>query len=156
MHEAMLDGDVEHLHELRMAFFRVLERMFDGVIKFFAQAPVVTLDFLPRGPIFRSIGWQTASDGVDTERKKLIEGFVERAQTESALRKEVPVKGFDVAKVKNDAVALRDGPVVDGLFAYQLEKLIGAGAGLQQAAMKIVSDADSRCGECSHGVDPFF
>src|SRR5215469_11086783 len=99
-----------------MAFFGALERIFDGMIEFFAHALVVTLNFLPRGPIFRSVGWQAAANGVDSERKKLIEGSMEGPQAKSALRKKVPVKGFDVAQVKNEAVALGDGPVVEGFF----------------------------------------
>ena len=79
VHQAMLDSDVEHLHQLRMAFFRALERMLDSVIEFFADALVVAPDFLAGGPILRSVGWQPAVDRVDSERKKLIEGSMKRA-----------------------------------------------------------------------------
>jgi hypothetical protein len=58
--------------------------------------------------------------------------------------------------VKNDTVALGDGPIVESLFADQLEKLICAHAGSQYAGMEIVAGADSGCSECSHGVFPFF
>lgn len=61
-----------------------------------------------------------------------------------------------MACVKNDTVALSDRPVVESLFADQLEKLIGVRACSHQAGMEIVTDADSGCGECSHDVDPFF
>jgi hypothetical protein len=54
--------------------------MFDGVIELFADAMVVTMDFLERGPIFRSVGGKAAAaDGVDSERKKLIEGSMKGA-----------------------------------------------------------------------------
>ena len=78
VHQTMLDCDVEHLHQLRMAFFRATERIFDGVIELFAGAIVVTLDFLARRPIFRSVGWK-AADRVDSEGKKVIEGSMKRA-----------------------------------------------------------------------------
>ena len=61
-----------------------------------------------------------------------------------------------MAYVKDDTVALGDGAVVESLFADQLEKLIGARARLEQTGMEIVTSTDSRCGECSHGVFPFF
>src|SRR5215472_17253229 len=77
MHETMFDGHVEHLHQLRMAFFGPFEGMLDGLIEFFSKALVVTLNFLARGPIFRSVGWQAPANAVDTERKELIEGCME-------------------------------------------------------------------------------
>src|SRR5215469_1911677 len=77
MHETMFDSNMQHLHQLRMAFFGAFEGVFDGVIEFISKAVVVTLDFLARGPIFRSVGWQVAADGVDTEREELIEGSME-------------------------------------------------------------------------------
>lgn len=79
VHQAMLDGDVEHLHQLRMAFVRATERIFDGVIELFAGAIVVTLDFLARRPIFGSVGWKAAAGRVDSEGKKVIEGSMKRA-----------------------------------------------------------------------------
>jgi hypothetical protein len=122
----MLNGDVEHLHQLGMAFFRALEGVFDGVIEFLPDALVVTLDFLVRRPILWIVGWQTAADGIDSERKKLIEDAMEGAQTKSALRKQVPVKGFYVTDIKNEAVTLGDGPVIESFFADELEKLVRA------------------------------
>ena len=130
VHQTMLDRDVKHLHQLRMAFFRALESMLDGLIKFFTQALVVALDFRARRPIFGRVRWKAAADGVDPERKKVVESSMEGTQPESPLRQEVPVEGFDVAYVENDAVALGDGPVIEGLFADQLEKLIGTRASL--------------------------
>src|SRR5215831_15995945 len=112
-----------------MAFFVAFEGVFDGVIEFFSQALVVTLDFLSRGPVFGRVGWQAAADGVNSKSKKLIERTMKGVQTESALRKEVPVKSFNVAQIKYDAVALGDGPIVKRLFANQLEELVGARAG---------------------------
>src|SRR5690242_549255 len=80
VHQTMFDRDVEHLHQLRMAFFRALESMLDGVIELFADAMVVTLDFLARGPVLRSVGRKGATaDRVDSEREKLIEGSMKRA-----------------------------------------------------------------------------
>lgn len=156
MHQAMFDGGIEHLHQLGMAFFRALKGVLDGVIEFFTHAVVIAVNFLRRGPIFGSVGWQSTADGIDSEREKFIEDSMEGAQTESALRKEIPVKGFEVTQVENDAVSLGDGPLVESLFANQLEKFVGTRTRFQQAGMKIVTDADSSCGECSHSFGPFF
>ena len=112
MHQAMLDGDVEHLHQVGMAFLRPLQSALDGTVEFFTDALVVTFHFGSRGPICRRVRRQSVADGVDPKGKELIESGVEGTETESALRKQVPVKGFDVADIKNDAVPLRDRPVV--------------------------------------------
>ena len=79
VHQTMFDSDVEHLHQLGMAFFRALEGTFDGVFELFADAMIVTLDFLARGPVLGSVGRKAAADGVDSEGEKLIEGSMKRA-----------------------------------------------------------------------------
>ena len=45
---------------------------------------------------------------------------------------QVPVEGFEVAEVKDDAVALGDRPVVDGFGMNQAEQRVGDFAGLRQ------------------------
>src|SRR5215472_1430203 len=139
-----------------MAFLGTLESTFDGGVEFFADAFLVALDFRAGRPILGCVCGQAAADGVDTEGKKLIEGGMKGPQTEGAPRKQVPVKGFDVADVKYDAMPLGDGPVVQCFFANDAEQFIGPSAGINQTCVEIVTNARWRCSECSHGVDPFF
>jgi len=156
MHQAMLNGYMEHLQQVRMTLFRALQRMLYGMVEFFAHALIVAPDFLQRGPITRGVDRQSAANRINSESKELIEERVEGAQTERATGKEVPVKSFQVAYIKNDAVSLGDRSVVQSLLANHLEKLIGSRASFEEASMKIVTDADSSGGECSHSVYPFF
>jgi len=138
-----------------MAFLGTLQGTFDGSVEFFADAFLVALDFRASRPILGCVCGQTAADGVDTEGKKLIEGGMKGPQTEGAPRKQVPVKGFEVADIKYDAMPLGDRPVVQCFFANDSEQFIGPSAGIHEACMEIVTNARGRCGECSHGVDPF-
>ena len=155
VHQAMLNGHVEHLHQMGMALFGARKGMFDGAIEFFTDARVVARYFLARRPVFGLVFRQAATDRIDAEGKESIEGRMEGPQPEGALREQVPVEGFDMAQVKNNAMPLWNGPVVQCLFLDQLEKFVGSRAGFQQAGMKIVTDADSGGSECSHGVAPF-
>jgi hypothetical protein len=80
---------------------------------------------------------------------------MERSHTKRALGKQVPVKRIDVAYVKYDAVPFGNRPVVQRLWPNQAKNVIGARAGLKQAGVKVVSNADSSSSS-SHGVFPFF
>jgi len=42
----------------------------------------------------------------------MIEGRPERAQAERAAAQQIPVEGFDVAEIKNQAMSFGDGAVV--------------------------------------------
>ena len=139
-----------------MAFLGTVERMFDGGVEFLADTLLVTLDFRVSRPILGHVCGQTPADRIDTEGKKLIEGGMKGAQTEGAQRKQVPVKGFEVADVEYDAMPLGDRPVVQCFSANHAEQFIGSSAGIHQTGMQIVTKAGGRCGECSHGVDPLF
>jgi len=131
--------------------------MFDCGVEFFADALLVAPDFRASRPILGRVCGQTAAaERIDTEGKKLIEGGMKGAQTEGAPRKQIPVKGFDVADVEYDAMSFGDGPVVQCLSANHAEEFIGSSAGIHESCMEIVTKAGRRCGECSHGVDPFF
>jgi len=77
------------------------------------------------------------------------------AQTKGTVGEQVPVKCFDVADIKNDAMAFGDGPVIHGLFADDAKDIVCSGSGIQEAGLKVVSDADGG-GDCSHIVNPFF
>jgi osmoprotectant transport system ATP-binding protein len=79
----------------------------------------------------------------------MVEGPVKGAQSEGAVPEQIPIKRLHVPDVKNNAVPLGNGPLVHGLFANQTEELVGSHAGVKQAGVKVVPDADS-CGKCSH------
>jgi hypothetical protein len=121
MHEAVLDGHVQHLHQVRVSFLRPFQRAFHGAVQFLAHAPLVPLHFVAPRPIGRRVRRQSAAYRIDAERKQLIEGWVEGPQTKCAVREQIPVERFNVSHVKNDAVPFRDRPVVQCFFSHQAE-----------------------------------
>src|SRR5215471_17544088 len=140
---------------MRMPLFRPRQGVFNGAIQFFADVAHVAIDFGPRWPIRRRVRWQSAADGVNSECEQLIESRMKGAQSERALGQQIPVKRLDMADVKYDAVALGNRPVVYCVFPNQLEDFVGSRAGIKQARVEVVPEADGGS-ECSHGVYPFF
>src|SRR5215470_7492115 len=121
MHQAMLDGHLEHLKKMGMAFLRPPQGTLDGAIQFFADAAHVTVNLRARRPIRRRVRWKSAANGIDPESKELIEGLMKGAQSKRTLREKVPVKRLHMPDVKYDTVPLRDWAVVDGVLADHLE-----------------------------------
>src|SRR5277367_4579957 len=95
-----------------------------------------------RGPIRRLIRRQSASDRIDAERKKTVEFGMEALQAEDVFVEEIPVKGFEVAHIEDDAVTLRNGALVHRIRADDLEEFITAPASIQQAFEKFGRNSD--------------
>jgi len=57
---------------------------------------------------------------------------MEYGQAESSLPQEIPIKGFQVPDVEDDAMSLRDGPVVKSIRLYNREETIAAHSRIMQ------------------------
>jgi hypothetical protein len=130
MHQPVLDGYFQHSDQLRMPFFRPFQSMLDRVIQFLAQTPVIALDFASRRPIRWSIRRQSTIYRINPKRKKMIECSLEGTQTKRAVRQQIPIKSLDMPDVKDNAMPLRDGPVVNSLFANHAKYLVGTRASI--------------------------
>jgi hypothetical protein len=86
------------------------------------------------------IGWliirQASAHRIYTERKQAIQFRLKRRKIENPLAQQIPVEGFQMSNVKNDAVPLRNGPVVKGLRPDDVEQLIAAHARIIQSLEK--------------------
>jgi hypothetical protein len=111
-----------------MPFRGPLQGMLDRVVQFLAYPPVVALHFFARRPIRRSIRRQSPIYRINPKRKKMIECSLEGTQTKCAVRQQIPIKRLDMPYVKDNAMPLGDGPVVNGFFANHAKNLIGARA----------------------------
>jgi hypothetical protein len=118
-----------------MSFGRSRQYVLNRRIQFIPQSTIIILYFVALGPIARSVARQSTPHGIDAKRKKVIKRSLRRRQPKRALRQQVPVKCFDVSKVKNDPVPLWNGPVVYGLVAHNLKQIIRLRARAQQAGM---------------------
>src|ERR1700741_562177 len=78
---------------------------------------------------------------------------MKRLQAKGPLREQVPIEGFHMPDVKNNAVPLGDRPIVNSFFANDTEHFVGAFTCVYEAVGKIVTDADSTSGG-SHACSP--
>jgi hypothetical protein len=71
-----------------------------------------------------------------------------------SLGEQVPIEGFKVSDIKDNAVAFRDGTVVESVPANQTKDFIAALTSLLQALEQFVSDRSALSGN-SHSLYPF-
>jgi hypothetical protein len=86
---------------------------------------------------------QAATYWIDPESEKLIECRMKRLQPECTLRQQVPIEGFHMANVKNNPMPLGDRPVVNRVFSNDAKQFVSAFAGIYEAGVKVMPDADS-------------
>lgn len=139
VHETVLDGDFEHGGQLGMTLGWMSERFVDGGIQLAANAGYIAVDFIAPRPIGGSVLGETAVNGIDAEGEESIEGALKRREAKRAVAEQVPVESFNVAEIKNDAMAFGNGAIVNRLFANDLEQLIRARASLLQAGLQGVT-----------------
>ena len=88
---------------------------------FRAYAQIVVLDLGRTGPVRGLVAGELAGRRVDAESEEPVELRMERRNVERITRDQVPVEGFDVPQVKDDAMAFGDRPFVEGVRMDELE-----------------------------------
>src|SRR5215470_20016506 len=109
--------------------------MREALVEALADAAAVVFDARDGRPIAGDVGRQATVNGIDAERKKLVESRFRGFEAER-FAKEIPVEGFQVPEIKDQAVPLRDRAEVEGVRREKLEKGVGATAGLSEALEK--------------------
>src|SRR5579872_1011557 len=124
VHQAVFDGDVEQSLNRKLAGHSLgllgcaLQQFF---IECSADIPHVVANGVERGPIRGLIRWKAATDRVDAEGEEPIEFRVETLKSESSFVEQVPIKGFEVPDVEDDAMTLRNGAIVDRGCLHDVE-----------------------------------
>ena len=155
VHEPVLDRHLEDqaVLEQRVRGTRKVGARQAGVDRL-PHALVVALDLVQRGPCGGRLVGQAAVGGIDPEGEQLVERLVEGFAPRGAAPDQVPVEGLEVPDVEDDAVALEDRPIVEGLAANDAEQRVGAGARIAQAGLEVLSLVGKGAGRCHHG-SPF-
>jgi hypothetical protein len=73
---------------------------------------------------------------IDAEFEQLVESRVKRRKCQRAAADLIPVECLQVAEVEDEAVAVRDGPVVHGLGLDEFEQRIGLRSCCEEAIAK--------------------
>jgi hypothetical protein len=125
----------------------------DRLIQLAFELVVVAIYFSSRRPIGWLVGRQATAYRIDSKGKKLIEGRVKRLQPKAALRQQIPIEGFDVTNIKNNAMPLGNRAVVQSIFANDAEYIVRTFARIYKASVKVLADADS-ASRGSHAYAP--
>ena len=120
VHEAVLDGDVEQL----------LGEAVERGVESGAGAGGVIADFGFARPIGGSIGGSFAGFGIDAEGEEPIESGVEGREIEGVTREQIPIEGFDMAEVEDEAMAIGDRARIERVWIEQGKHRIGLRSGL--------------------------
>ena len=115
MHQPVFDGDVQQL----------LRRTGERGVKLIAHAAVVASQFVERRG--QSAGWSCGlcpTGGSIPNAKQMVKGWMECVKPDG-LAQEVPVEGFQMTDVKDDAVPFGNGPVVQRIRMEHSEQSIG-------------------------------
>src|SRR6267378_5443878 len=110
----------------------------EGVVDQVAENLHVVADFVKRWPITGLIGGQATVHRIDSKREKLVERGCARFQGKQVGAKKVPVKGLEMANVKNNAMAFGDRPFIKRILANDLEEAVGVGARFHNGVAKLV------------------
>jgi hypothetical protein len=70
------------------------------------------MDMPQRRPVGWLVGGQSPADWIDAEGEEAIEFRLKRIHAQNPLVEEVPVEGLQVPYIEDDAVALRNRPVI--------------------------------------------
>ena len=134
----MFDGHFEQatLFELREIRVRCGGRSNRGV-QMLAEVFVVIANPIDRRPILGQVRRQASLYRIDAKCKELVKVRVERRKSQRFPEK-IPVERFQVAPIKNNPVAFRDGAVVQCCWADDLEKFFAPGAGRLEACAELI------------------
>src|SRR6266481_8479934 len=119
MHQAVfIDGAQKSFRGKAVRFGGEREKAsVESVVDQVAESLHVVADFGERGPIAGRVGGKATVHRIDSKREKLVERGCARFQGKQVGAKKVPVKGLEMANVKNNAMAFGDRPFIKRIFA---------------------------------------
>src|SRR5580704_2252557 len=126
VHQTMFNGNIQQSAERKTLITgrQKIRFLCELVIECRTNAGTVFMDDIRRRPVTGNVIGQTAADWIDAKSEEAIEVGIKTFEPESAAVKQVPVEGFQMPQIKNDAMTLRDGPVIKGIDTYQAKKRI--------------------------------
>ena len=137
MHEPVFDGHVEQSGEWEIRRGR---RNRNRVVRqFFVESGAILSYVILTSSMeghCRLIAGQAAVHGIDTESKEVIELGMKSFQAEQRAQK-IPVEGFEVTDIKDDAMAFGDGALIDRIGIDDGKKLIGLLTGSSLIAQSV-------------------
>ena len=105
--------------------------------KSFPRAPYVVTHFVDVRPVGRAVLGGLARGRIDPRFEQAIEVGLERRGVEGPACNLVPVEGIQVAEVEDQAMPIRDRPLVERVFRDEFEQRVGVLARLLQFTAQV-------------------
>src|SRR5262249_49736647 len=99
----------------------IFERFVEGLTRFLNVFPYS----IDGRPVTRPIRGQATSNGIDPKRKQAVKFRMEGPETQRSFAQKVPVERLKMPDIKDDAMSLRNGPVVECLWLDDGKERIG-------------------------------
>src|SRR5581483_3602984 len=93
-------------------------------------------------PISGLVGGQATPDGINAESEQPVKLRINWVGAQQPIAEKVPVKGFEMTEIKDDAMSFRNRALIQEVGAHDIEKFIGAEASIRQAIEEFVADGD--------------
>ena len=133
VHQTVLEGNMESIAVAEQRQGRISKGdFFERGVERFADPLVVTAYLLNGGPVRGLVVGQAAAHGIDSKSEESVEFLLKRVDLENIPAQQVPVKGLQVSEVKEKAVALGDGPLIDAVRTHDAEQFVSEGAGFSK------------------------
>jgi hypothetical protein len=94
---------------------------------------------IKRRPIGGNIGGQSSADRIDAEGKEPVQLGLHTLQTEDTIPEQIPIERFEVSDIKDNAVALRDRPLVEEIIADHIKELVALAASPEETVREFAA-----------------
>src|SRR5260370_42435506 len=144
----MLNRDIEQSAQWKPVAslnLRLANYLFEIVVESATDIGHVIADAAQRGPVGWYIGGEPTADWIDAEGEQPIKFKMDTLHPEDAFVQQIPIECFQVSHIKNDAVTLRNRPLIEPAGADQIEECIASPTGVGQALRKFVGKPVGTC-----------
>ncbi len=128
---------------MRMTIWLKIE-LFKIRVESAADLTYVFADGIQRRPVRRHISWQSAANRIDAERKQPIKTRIDALHSEDAAVQKIPIKRLQMSDIKNDAVTLGDGPVIQRIGTHHSEEGVTAASRVQDPFDQVMGNEITR------------
>jgi hypothetical protein len=142
MHQPVLDGYIEQSSQGKAVTSFGITSEISARELFVESRPGsvhITVHMIERRPISGNVSGQASVDRIDAEGEQPIQFGLRTLQSEDAIPEQIPVERFEVSDIKNDAVALRDRPLVEEVVTNNAEERVALAASLEQAVRELTA-----------------
>src|ERR1039458_6101646 len=119
------------------------------------DALVVSVDFSKARPVGGLVRRKAAAYRINAKGEQAIKLFVTGSETQRLACDQVPVESLKVAKVEDNSVPFRNGPVVKRVLPHEPKQIVGDRPGFGEAKQKLAPIVQLGCRRFHLVISPF-